>query len=136
MELQKLDSAPTAVQTQTVLDAFIEKTLSEKKRTGFATRLETILLSLTVRGVPILRDYACKNRHTDTSGSKVPSFTCQVAEKAQEVQIISQTNKQFNPLKPVSRIEAYSVMMKSICVHPLTTSTNWQQEVIKQAQEL
>ena len=78
----------------------------------------------------------CKKLHTDTFGTLVPSYTCQVAEKAQAAQIISPTNKQFNPLKPVSRIEAYIMMMKSICVMPETTNTNWQKEVIKKAMEL
>jgi len=66
----------------------------------------------------------------------VPTFTCQVAEKARTAGIISQTNKQFKPLQSVSRIEAYSIMMKSICVHPVTNSTNWKQEVIKKAMSL
>jgi len=135
MELQKIESAPTP-KAQTAFDDFIAKTLSERKRTGFATRLETILLSLTVRGVPILRDYTCQQIYTDTFGNKVPSYTCQVAEKARAEGIISQTNKQFNPLKSVSRIEAYLVMMKSICIYPTNNSTDWQREVITKAREL
>ena len=84
----------------------------------------------------MLRDYACQKLHTDTFGDLVPSYTCQVAEKAQAAQIISETNTEFNPLKPVSRIEAYVLMMKSICVMPETTDINWQQDVIEKAMEL
>lgn len=121
---------------QKALSDFLAKTLKENKRTGFATRLETVLLSLSVRGVPILRDYTCQKHHTDTFGNLVPNYTCQIAEKAQAVKIISSLNKEFNPLKPVSRIEAYAIMMKSICVMPATTSSNWQTEVIKEAMRL
>ncbi|MEI6710907.1 MAG: hypothetical protein WCK88_01225 [bacterium] len=79
-----------------------------------------------MKGIGILQDYTCKKSHTDTFGNLVPSYTCQVAEKAQAAKIISETNKQFNPLKPVSRIEAYAIIMKSICIQPETTNTHWQ----------
>lgn len=82
------------------------------------------------------KEYTCLNLFTDTAGKSVPFYTCQVAEKAQATKIISETNTEFNPLKPVSRIEAYAIMMKSICVMPETTNTNWQKEVIKKAMEL
>jgi len=59
-----------------------------------------------------------------------------VAEKARKTGIISQTNKEFKALQSVSRIEAYSIMMKSICVHPITNGNNWKTEVIKKAIEL
>jgi hypothetical protein len=108
----------------------------EKKYTGLATRLETVLLSLMVQGVTISREYKCQKFHTDTSGSLVPRYTCQVAEKAQAAKIISPINKEFNPLKSVSRIEAYSLLMKSICVHPVTSDSDWQKEFIKKAIEL
>ncbi len=35
----------------------------------------------------------------------------------------------------MTRAEAYSVLMKSICVHPQTTQKNWQTEVAKAAKE-
>jgi hypothetical protein len=92
-------------------------------------------LSLQVKGIPIVKDYTCQKLHTDTSGARLPSYTCQVAEKAREAKIISQTNKEFNPLQPVSRIEAYVMMMKSICVMPEITTPHWQSEVIKKATE-
>ena len=84
----------------------------------------------------MLRDYTCQKLHTDTFGDLVPSYTCQVAEKAQAVKMISETNKEFNPLKPVSRIEAYAIMMKSICVQPDTAITPWQSSVIQKAIDL
>jgi len=89
-----------------------------------------------MHGVSLVSGYTCLKFHTDTTGNLIPSYTCQVAEKAQAEKIISQTNKQFNPLKSVSRIEAYSVMMKSICVHPVTNALNWETKVIKKAMEL
>lgn len=95
-----------------------------------------MLLSLKVQGASILRDYTCQNLYSDTFGRFVPSYTCQVAEKAQAAQIISSTNTEFYPLQAVSRIEAYSIMMKSICVHPEANSLNWQTEVIKKAMKL
>ncbi len=45
-------------------------------------------------------------------------------------------NTEFNPTKTVSRIEAYSIMMKSVCIHPETTPDNWKTEVIKKAMQL
>jgi predicted ATP-grasp superfamily ATP-dependent carboligase len=36
----------------------------------------------------------------------------------------------------MTRAEAYSVLMKSICVHPDTNSSNWQKEVAREAKEL
>jgi hypothetical protein len=51
-------------------------------------------------------------------------------------QLISAINTQFNPLRPVSRAEAYSMMMKSVCIQLITTEKNWEQEVIKKAIEL
>jgi len=74
--------------------------------------------------------------YSDTIGTMIPWYTCQVAEKARMAHLISSTNIQFKPLNSVSRIEAYSIMMKSICVHPLTTVPNWKQEVTKKAIEL
>ena len=77
-----------------------------------------------MHGTSLVNNYICFQLHTDTSGKLIPSYTCQVAEKAQAVKIISQTNKQFNPLKPVSRIEAYALMMKSVCIPSVTNIIN------------
>jgi len=107
-----------------------------KNRSGFATRLETVLLSLKMHGKSLVPNYTCLQLHTDTSGVLVPNYTCQVAELARQEGLICQTNEQFDPLKSVSRIEAYSIMMRSICVHPVTTSFNWQKKVIEKAMEL
>lgn len=41
--------------------------MAEDTRTGFATRLETVLLTLKVKGMDILKDYTCLHLHTDTS---------------------------------------------------------------------
>ena len=66
----------------------------------------------------------------------MPIYTCQVAEKARAAKIISEANKEFNPLRPVSRVEAYAIMMKSICIQPDTTITPWQSSVIQKAIDL
>lgn len=58
---------------------------------------------------------------------------CEVVEKAQTAELISATNKQFRPNDTMTRAEAYSVLLKSICIHPQTTSQNWQTEVAKTA---
>jgi len=60
---------------------------------------------------------------------------CEVVEKAQTAGLISTTNKQFRPLDAISRSEAYSILLKSICIHPVTTSQNWQKEVAKTAKK-
>lgn len=136
-ETPLIDNTKKTVTLQsTAFDTFLAKAIAEKKRTGPATRLETAMLSLNARGTSIERAYVCQKRHTDTHSSRVPSYTCQVAEKAQAAGMISQTNTQFKPLQTVSRIEAYSIMMKSICVHPVTNANNWQKEVIKKAMQL
>lgn len=91
------------------------------------------LLALNIREIPIFRDYKCQNFHIDTVGKQVPFFTCQVAEKARIADIISQTNTAFHPLQPLSRIEAYAIMMKAIRVLPPATEKDWKLGVMKQA---
>lgn len=49
--------------------------------------------------------------------------------------MISGANKQFRPLDTITRAEAYSILLKSICIHPETTSKNWQTEVAKTAKQ-
>ena len=61
---------------------------------------------------------------------------CEAAEKAQIAGLISATNTKFRPLDTMTRAEAYSVLLKSICVHPDTTYLNWQTKVAQTAKEL
>ncbi len=91
---------------------------------------------MKVGNFSLVPNYICQKIHTDTLGGIIPLYTCQVAEKARTTGLISQENTEFNPLKPISRIETYSIMMKSICVHPKTTSQNWQTAVINKAIDL
>jgi len=131
----KLDAAPVIPKTpetkmgvqSTAFDDFLAKTITDNARKGNATRLETVILSLSVRGVPLVAQYACQKMHTDTSGIRVPSFTCQIAEKARTAQIISPTKPEFSPLNPITRSEAYAVLMRSICIVPDAQYTNWQE---------
>lgn len=122
-------SVPSISATVTALfkKLFREKTV---------TRLETVLVALKLRGIPMLREYSCHHLYEDIFSVGLPWFTCQAVEKAKTAQMISATNTHFYPLSPVSRIEAYSILMKSICVHPISTDENWKYLVIKKAQEL
>lgn len=99
-----------------------------------AKRQELISIGVRLRGIPLESDYKCQKSHTDTVRG-VSSWVCEAAEKAQIAGLISQTNTQFRPLDTMTRSEAYSVLMKSICIHPETTYKNWQTEVAKAAKE-
>ncbi len=99
-----------------------------------AKRQELISISIRLRGIPLDSDYDCQKSHTDTVRG-VSSWVCEAAEKAQIAGLISATNRQFRPLDTMTRSEAYSVLMKSICIHPQTTYKNWQTEVAKAAKE-
>ena len=96
----------------------------------------TVSRSLDAGGILLDTNYACQKKHSDTSLTTVPAYACQVAEKAQKANIISPVNTEFKPLQTVSRAEAYSIFMKSACVHPVTTGENWITEIIKKAIEL
>lgn len=99
-----------------------------------AKRQELIYLGDRLRGIPLDDNYDCQGSHTDTERG-VASWVCEAAEKAQIAGLISATNTKFRPLDTMTRVEAYSVLMKSICVHPETTYKNWQTEVAKAAKE-
>jgi hypothetical protein len=99
-----------------------------------AKRQELIYLGDRLRGIPLDGNYECQGSHTDTERG-VGSWVCEAAEKAQIAGLISSTNTKFRPLDTMTRAEAYSVLMKSICVHPETDYKNWQTEVAKAARE-
>lgn len=88
-----------------------------------------------MRGIPLDDNYDCQGSYTDTERG-VDSWVCEASEKAQIAGLISSTNTRFRPLDTMTRAEAYSVLMKSICVHPDTNSTNWQRKVAREAYEL
>ncbi|MEI6711809.1 MAG: hypothetical protein WCK88_06600, partial [bacterium] len=100
-----------------------------------AKRQELVSIAVRLRGIPLESDYQCQKSHTDTVKG-VASWVCEAAEKAQMAGLISATNKQFRPLDTMTRSEAYSVLMKSICVHPDTTYLNWQTKVAQAAKDL
>lgn len=98
-----------------------------------AKRQELIYMAARMRGIPLDEStYDCQKNQNDTVKG-VPSWVCEVAEKSQAAGLISSANKSFRPLDPMSRAEAYSVLMKTICVHPKTTDQNWQVEVARAA---
>lgn len=99
-----------------------------------AKRQELVYLADRLRGIPLDSDYECQSNHTDTERG-VASWVCETAEKAQVAGLISESNTKFRPLDTMTRAEAYSVLMKSICIHPETTYRNWQTEVAKAAKE-
>lgn len=90
-------------------------------------------MAVRVREIPLESRYTCQRKHTDTTSGS--SWVCEVVEKAQVAGLISATNKQFRPLNTITRAEAYSILLKSICVHPETTQKNWQTEVAKTAKK-
>ncbi len=96
-----------------------------------AKRQELAAVAIRIREIPLESGYKCQKKHTDTSSAA--SWVCEVVEKAQTAGLISATNKQFRPNDTMTRAEAYSVLLKSICIHPQTTSQNWQTEVAKTA---
>jgi len=53
--------------TPKTFSEFVSKTVTENTRTGFATRLETVLLTLKVKGIEMVKDYTCLHFHSDTS---------------------------------------------------------------------
>ena len=99
-----------------------------------ASRQDLTAMAVRVREIPLESGYTCQKKHTDTS-SGTASWVCEVVEKAQAAGLISATNKQFRPLDTITRAEAYSILLKSICIHPSTTSQNWQTEVAKTAKK-
>ncbi len=111
-----------------------KKSCTDAGCTQNAKRQELISIGVRLRGIPLESGYECQKSHTDTVKG-VASWVCEAAEKAQTAGLISATNKQFRPLDTMTRSEAYSVLMKSICVHPETTYKNWQTEVAKAAKE-
>lgn len=103
---------------------------------GFATREQTITLAVTIRAVELAEYYACEGRHSDTQGDNISESTCQIAEKAQDAGIISRSKTTFRPLDSVTRVEAYSMLMKSACITIDKNNTDWRANVIEKAIEL
>jgi hypothetical protein len=112
----------------------VKKTCAEAGCEKNAPRQELVSAAVRLRGIPLEPEYICQKNHTDTV-KDVPSWVCEVVEKAQTAGLISATNKQFNPLSTMSRSEAYLVIMKSVCIYPGSTSSNWQAEVAKTAKQ-
>lgn len=111
----------------------VKKSCADAGCTINAKRQELIYIAARIRGIPLDESsYDCQHNQTDTVKG-VPTWVCEVAEKSQVADLISSTNKTFRPLDTMTRAEAYSVLMKSICVQPETTSKNWQTEVAKAA---
>lgn len=102
----------------------------------FATREQTVTLAVTIRGVELSEYYACEGRHSDTQGDNISESTCQIAEKAQNAGIISRSKTTFRPLDSVTRVEAYSMLMKSACITIDKNNADWRQNVIEKAIEL
>jgi len=101
-----------------------------------AKRQELVYIAAQLRGIPLDEDnYECQGNHTDTERG-VEDWVCEAAEKAQIAELISATNTKFRPKDTMTRAEAYSVLMKSICVHPDTDYRNWQTKVAQEAREL
>jgi hypothetical protein len=101
-----------------------------------AKRQELVYIADQLRGIPLDADaYECQNKHVDTERGAA-SWVCEAAEKAQIAGLISATNTKFRPTETMTRAEAYSVLMKSICVHPDTDYKNWQTKVAQEAKEL
>ncbi len=98
----------------------------------FATRERTLSIALKLSGIEVTGLYICQNRFTDTP----TPYSCEVAEKAQFAGLISQERTTFRPTRSVTRVEAYAIFMKSICVAPETNENNWQNLIIKKAIEL
>ncbi len=98
----------------------------------FDTRENTLNIVLKFSGVEVNGMYICRNKFTDTP----TPYSCEIAEKAQTAGIISKERETFEPERPVTRIEAYAIFMKSICVAPETNENNWQKLIIKKAIEL
>lgn len=99
-----------------------------------AKRQDLIYIASRIRGIPLdlSSDYQCENRYSDTARG-VPSWVCEVAEKSQTAGLITSANKKFRPLDTMTRSEAYAVLLKSVCIIPETTSTNWQTNIAKTA---
>lgn len=101
-----------------------------------AKRQELVYIADQLRGIPLdEKNYECQGNHTDTERG-VEDWVCEAAEKAQIAELISTTNTKFRPKDTMTRAEAYSVLMKSICVHPDTDYRNWQTKVAQEAKEL
>jgi len=100
-----------------------------------AKRQELVYIADQLRGIPLDDNYDCQGSYTDTERG-VASWVCEAAEKAQIAELISTTNTKFRPLDTMTRAEAYSVLMKSICIHPDTDYRNWQTKVAQEAREL
>ena len=99
-----------------------------------AKRQDLIYIAARIRGIPLdlSSAYNCENLYSDTVRG-VPSWVCEVAEKANAADLITSANKAFRPLDTMSRAEAYAVLLKSICITLDTSSTNWQTNVAKTA---
>lgn len=122
-----------------VSESSINTTVTEQKietATGgaepFGTREKTIDIAIKFSGIEVTGLYICQNRFTDTP----TPYSCEVAEKAQFAGLISQERTTFHPTRSVTRVEAYAIFMKSICVAPETNENNWQKLIIKKAIEL
>ncbi len=98
----------------------------------FATRERTLSIALKLSGIEVTGMYICQNKFTDTP----TPYSCEVAEKSQAAGLISQERTTFRPTRSVTRVEAYAIFMKSICVAPETNENNWQKLIIKKAIEL
>lgn len=98
----------------------------------FATRERTLSIALKLSGIEITGLYICQNKFTDTP----TPYSCEVAEKSQAAGLISSSRTTFRPERSVTRIEAYSIFMQSICVAPETNENNWKKLTVKKAIEL
>lgn len=64
-----------------------------------------------------------------------PGHACQVVEKAADNNLITRANSLFRPYDTISRAEAYAILMKSICIVPDNSSSDWQTNIAQKARE-
>lgn len=111
--------------------------------TNYAPRQELVGIATRIRNVSMKESYVCQNIFSDVSATTTPGWTCQVAERAANSGLISRERVAFGPLLPASRVEAYSILLASICIDPSSESITgfagknqieaWQKKVIKSA---
>lgn len=109
---------------------------------SYAPRQEVVGIATRIRNIPMKKNYICQNMFLDVSATTLPSWMCQIAERAANAGLISRERTSFEPLMPASRAEAYSTLLASICIDTSSESIvgfagknvdAWQKKVIRSA---
>lgn len=102
-----------------------------------APRRELLGIAVRLRGIPLDPEYKCRDLFEDTDNE--PNWSCQIFEQARDFGLISSAREFARPQRVMTRAEAFSTLMKAICVdingvdlttYPDVATEDWQKKVI------